>query len=161
MALRTFCWYCFSSGPLLSLLLLAAPAPAQTLPPSVADTTGLARLRTASGVRYLFHVRGTGALPQPGQRVVMSYTAFLPDGHIFDTSAGQGGMLKFRVGRHEVIAGLDEVTPLLPVGSRVRLWIPAALGYAAKGVHNPDDDTRYLVPPGTDLVFEVAVVAVR
>ena len=167
MAPRARCWHCCSPARLLlalALLLRAtAAASAQTLPPPPPrpDTTQLAVLRTASGVRYGFHVRGTGALPLPGQRVVMGYTAFLPDGRVFDASSMQGGMLKFRVGRHEVITGLDEATLLLPVGSRARIWIPAALGYAAKGVHDPDDDTRYIVPPGTDLVFEVVVVGVR
>ncbi|WP_460500418.1 FKBP-type peptidyl-prolyl cis-trans isomerase [Hymenobacter agri] len=125
------------------------------------DTLQVPPQRTPHGVRYAFRVRGTGALPQAGQRVSARYTGFLPDGHLFDSSEGQGGLLKFRVGRHEVIAGLDEVMPLLPVGSRVRVWIPAALAYAAKGVRHPDDDDRFLVPPGTPLVFELEIVGVR
>ena len=161
--MRSFRWFNLLAGSLLACfgLLASAAADAQTLPPLPPDTAQLVTQRTASGVHYVFHVRGNGALPKPGQRVTMSYTAFLPDGHIFDASSAQGGLLKFRVGRREVIAGLDEVTALLPVGSRARLWIPAALGYAAKGVHDPDDDNRYIVPPGTDLVFEVVVVGVR
>lgn len=126
----------------------------------MADTAHRVVQRTAGGVRYLFHERGTGAQPRAGQRVTMSYTGFLPDGRIFDASSAQGGLLKFRVGRREVIAGLDEVTPLLPVGSRVRIWIPAALGYAAQGVRDPDDG-HYIVPPDTELVFELFVMSVR
>ena len=125
------------------------------------DTLHVPPQRTPNGVRYVFRARGTGPLPQPGQRVSARYTGFLPDGHIFDASEAQGGLLKFRVGWHEVIAGLDEVMPLLPVGSRVRVWIPAALGYATKGVRHPEDDDRYLVPPGTPLVFELEIVGVR
>lgn len=125
------------------------------------DTLQVHPQRTPNGVRYVFRERGTGPLPHPGQRVRARYTGFLPDGHIFDASEAQGGLLKFRVGRHEVVAGLDEVVLLLPVGSRVRVWIPAALGYAAQGVRHPDDDDRYLVPPGTPLVFELEVVDVR
>ena len=155
---------------LLGLGLLAAsvantraqtgPGPTPpALPPF--DTLRVPPQRLPNGVRYVFRERGTGPLPQPGQRVSARYTGFLPDGHIFDASEAQGGLLKFRVGRHEVIAGLDEVMPLLPVGSRVRVWIPAALGYAAKGVRHPDDDNRFLVPPGTPLVFELEIVGVR
>ena len=123
--------------------------------------TRLAESGTSIGVRYVFGERGTGPLPRPGQRVSARYTGFLPDGHIFDASEAQGGLLKFRLGRHEVVAGLDEVMLLLPVGSRVRVWIPAALGYAAKGVRYSDDDDRYLIPPGTPLVFELEIVGVR
>ena len=133
--------------------------PTSPLPPL--DTLQVHPQRTPSGVRYVFRERGAGPLPQPGQRVSARYTGFLPDGHIFDASEAQGGLLRFRVGRHEVIAGLDEVMPLLPVGSRVRVWIPAALGYAAKGVRHPEDDDRYLVPPGTPLVFELEIVGAR
>ena len=154
---------------LLGLGLLAASVantkaqtatwPASTLPPL--DTLQVPPQRTPNGVRYVFRARGTGPLPQPGQRISVRYTGFLPDGHIFDASEAQGGLLKFRVGRHEVVAGLDEVMSLLPVGSRVRVWIPAALGYAAKGVRYPDDDDRYLIPPGTPLIFELEIVGVR
>ena len=50
---------------------------------------------------------------------------------------------------------------LLPQGSRARVWIPAHLAYGATGVRDPDDDSRYLVPPNSDLQFELEVVAVR
>ena len=139
----------------------AQTGPGPTAPLPLLDTLQTPPQRTPNGVRYAFRVRGTGPLPKPGQRVSARYTGFLPDGHMFDSSEGQGGLLKFRVDRHEVVAGLDEVMPLLPVGSRVRVWIPAALGYAAKGVRHPDDDDRFLVPPGTPLVFELEIVGVR
>jgi FKBP-type peptidyl-prolyl cis-trans isomerase len=140
---------------------LAQAGPGATSPRLPLDTLQTPPQRTPNGVRYVFRARGTGPLPQPGQRISARYTGFLPDGHIFDSSEGQGGLLKFRVGRHEVITGLDEVMPLLPVGSRVWVWVPAALGYAAKGVPHPDDDDRFLVPPGTPLVFELEIVGVR
>ena len=147
------------AGPVGPATAQTGPGPTAPQPPL--DTVQQRPLRTPHGVRYAFRERGTGALPQPGQRVSARYTGFLPDGHIFDASEAQGGLLKFRAGRHEVIPGLDEAITLLPVGSRVRLWIPAALGYAAKGVRHPDDDDRYLVPPNTPLVFELEIVGVR
>jgi FKBP-type peptidyl-prolyl cis-trans isomerase len=148
---------------LSAVLGLAGPAAwAQTSPPSAAaDTAHFIAQRTPSGVRYVFHARGTGARAQPGHRVAVRYTGFLPDGHVFDASAAQGSLFRFRVGRHEAIAGLDELLPLLPAGSRVRAWVPASLAYGAKGVRNPDDDTKFLIPPATDLVFELEVVSVR
>ena len=74
------------------------PGPASALPP---DTLQVPPQRTPNGVRYVFRVRGTGPLPQPGQRVSARYTGFLPDGHIFDSSEGQGGLLKFMIDRHD------------------------------------------------------------
>lgn len=145
-----------SVGSVLAQTRGGSPAP---LPPL--DTAQAPPQRTPNGVRYLFRERGTGPLPQAGQRVSARYAGFLPDGHIFDASEAQGSLLKFRVSRHELVAGLDEVIPLLPVGSRVWVWIPAALGYGAKGVPHPDDDARYVVPPNTPLVFELEIVGVR
>ena len=153
---------------LLALLLAVqvSAAMAQTGPGATAsmlrlDTMQTPPQRTPNGVRYVFRERGTGPLPKLGQRVSARYTGFLPDGHLFDSSEAQGGLLKFRVGRREVIPGLDEVMPLLPVGSRVWVWIPAAQAYASKGVPHPDDDNRFLVAPGTPLVFELQIVGVR
>lgn len=160
---------------LLALLVLGRPtAQAQTSPkPAVPttptapiagaspDTAHLAPQLTPGGVRFVFRERGTGPLPRPGQRVAVRYTGFLPDGHVFDATAASGGPVRFRVGRKEVIAGWDELLPLLPVGSRVRASIPAALAYGATGVRDPDNDSRYLIPPDTDLVFELQVMSVR
>lgn len=149
---------------LAALLLATFPAAAQTAPgtPVIpADTAHLVLQHTPHGVRFAFRERGTGALPQPGSRVALRYTGFLPDGHIFDATATWGGPLRFRVGRQEVIAGFDELMPLLPVGSRVRAWIPAELAYGTKGVRDPDDDSRFLIPPNTELVFELTIVSVR
>jgi FKBP-type peptidyl-prolyl cis-trans isomerase len=125
------------------------------------DSARLIPQHTRSGVRFVFHERGTGQLALAGSRVAVRYAGFLPDGHLFDATAASGGPLRFRVGRGEVIPGWDELLPLLPAGSRVRVWIPAAQAYGATGVRNPDDESRYLIPPDTELVFELEVVSVR
>jgi FKBP-type peptidyl-prolyl cis-trans isomerase len=154
-------------------LLLAAPAahaqaevkPAvptvPTAPPAGSDTAHLVPQHTRSGVRFVLHERGAGPQVQPGSRVAVRYTGFLPDGHVFDATAASGGPLRFRVGRGEVIPGWDELLPLLTAGSRVRAWVPAALAYGAAGVRDPDDDTRFLIPPNTELVFELHILSVR
>ena len=98
---------------LLGLLLAVAVAHAQpgtkpavpTTPSAPAtttafsDSTHLTSQTTRSGVRFVFHERGAGAQAQPGSRVAVRYTGFLPDGHIFDATAASGGPLRFRVGR--------------------------------------------------------------
>ena len=156
----------------LGLLLAATSASAQsgtkpavpttpTAPTAGSDSALVATQRTSGGVRFVFRERGTGPVAKAGSRVAVRYTGFLPDGHIFDATEAWGGPLRFRVGRHEVIAGWDELLPLLPAGSRVRAWIPATLAYGAKGVRHPDDDSRFMSPPDTELVFELQVISVR
>ncbi|GAB3861772.1 hypothetical protein GCM10028822_41630 [Hymenobacter terrigena] len=162
-------------GGLLLLLVLGGPVAEAQISPKPAvpttptapaagaspDTAHLAPQFTPGGVRFVFRERGAGPLPKPGQRVAVRYTGFLPDGHVFDATAASGEPVRFRVGRKEVIAGWDELLPLLPVGSRVRASIPAALAYGAAGVRDPDDDSRYVIPPNTELVFEMQVISVR
>jgi FKBP-type peptidyl-prolyl cis-trans isomerase len=133
-------------------LLLAVPGHAQALPDTV---------RLPSGVRYVVRTPGSGAVAQAGDRMAVHYTGFLPDGHIFDSSVAQGRPLRLRVGRGEVIPGWDEVLQKLPAGTRAWVFIPAAQAYGTKGARHPDDESRYLIPPGTDLVFELEVVRVR
>jgi FKBP-type peptidyl-prolyl cis-trans isomerase len=147
-----------------SLLWAATALHAQAQAPRprpvvVADT--LLSQRTASGVRYTVRQLGSGPTAQAGDRMLVHYTGFLPDGHIFDSSVAQGKPLRLRVGRGEVIPGWDEILLLLPAGSRARVWIPAALAYGTTGVVNPDDDSKFTVPPNTNLIFELEIVKVR
>ncbi len=126
-----------------------------------ADSTHAPLLTTPGGVRYLVRETGTGPKPVAGSRVAVRYAGFLPNGRSFDATAASGGPLRFRVGRGEVIRGWDELLPLLSAGTRVRTWIPAALAYGAKGVTDPEDDRRFVIPPDTDLIFELQLVSVR
>ncbi|TGE26001.1 hypothetical protein E5K00_12660 [Hymenobacter aquaticus] len=142
------------------LVLLSGPLAGHAQQrPAVADTA--LQQKTASGVRYTIRQLGTGAKAQTGDRMLVHYTGFLPDGHIFDSSVAQGRPLRLKVGTGDVIPGWDEILPLLPAGSRARVWIPAALAYGSTGVRNPDDDTQFTVPPDTNLIFELEVVKVR
>lgn len=137
-------------------ICLVQTASAQTASTLLGDT-----LRTPSGLRYLLDVRGNGPTAQPGDRMVVTYSGFLPNGKIFDSSAMDGRPLRLRVGRGEVIKGWDELLPLLPAGTRTRVWIPAALAYGAKGVRNPDNEATYLIPPNTNLLFDITVVKIK
>ncbi|RSK47304.1 FKBP-type peptidyl-prolyl cis-trans isomerase [Hymenobacter rigui] len=152
---------------LLGVLPLAGRAQqtlATTSVPATADSLLARASTTASGLRYALRQTGTGVRPQPGDRVTVHYTGFLAaDGRIFDTSVQQGGPLKVKAGRGIVIKGFDEALLLLPEGSRARVWIPAALAYGAKGRLDLDDETgkRYLIPPNSDLIFELEVLKVK
>lgn len=161
MARRTATPHCAAALG-LGLLLTAPVAVAQRAAPVAhPDTTHLTTQYTPNGLRFVVHEAGLGPRAAIGRRVAVRYTGFLPDGHIFDATAAWGGPLRFRVGRGEVIRGWDELLPLLAAGARVRAWIPAAMAYGAKGLLDPDNNTRFLIPPNTELVFELQVLSVR
>lgn len=148
---------------LLSCWLFSAVAWAQTGSATADSLSSFARppatsLATTGGVHYVILQPGSGT---PSTRVAVYYQGFLPDGRVFDSTLAPAKPLRLRVGRGEVIRGWDELLGLLPPGTRVRAWIPAHLAYGSQGVRNPEDDTRYLIPPDTDLRFDIELLPAK
>ncbi len=113
---------------------------------------------TASGLKYVDTRLGTGVSPQPGQRCVVHYTGWLSNrgkkGKKFDSSLDRGEPLVFPVGVGRVIKGWDEGLMTMKVGGKRTLYIPAALGYGARGAGTD-------IPPHSDLIFEVELLGVQ
>jgi peptidylprolyl isomerase len=84
----------------------------------------IALTTTDSGLQYRDIVEGTGAMPQPGQRVTVHYTGTLEDGTQFDSSRDRGRPFSFKVGVGQVIKGWDEGVGSMRVGGRRQLVIP-------------------------------------
>jgi len=129
---------------------------AQVIDPKAVQTT-------KNGVKFVTVKEGacpatdfTGKLgscfPSDGKYVIIDYTAFLPDGQVFDSTEKKGGRpLAFRLGENQVIPGLEEVLKYMKPGEEVQALVPAALAYGSKGVCT--DAGECLVPPGTNLKY--------
>jgi hypothetical protein len=116
---------------------------------------------TADGLNYVIQSRGTGAVPQNGQKVTVNYSGFLlnSDGTIgteFDSNTdsqfGHVTPFSFTLGAGQVIKGWDEAFALLPVGTVAQLIIPSTLAYGTAG--NPPT-----IPANSILVFDVTLVS--
>ena len=107
---------------------------------------------TASGLKYLDMVEGTGAVAQPGKTVTVHYIGTLEDGTKFDSSRDRGQPFKFPLGGGRVIKGWDEGVAFMKVGGRRQLVIPPDLGYGSRGV-GP-------IPPNATLIFDVELLGV-
>jgi peptidylprolyl isomerase len=108
---------------------------------------------TASGLRYIDTVEGTGASPKTGQMVTVHYTGTLENGTKFDSSVDRGQPYQFRIGTGRVIKGWDEGLMTMKVGGKRKLIVPPKLGYGAAGSGK--------IPPNSTLIFDVELLGVQ
>jgi len=104
---------------------------------------------TTTGLQYQVIEQGNGNKPTPESVVRVHYTGRLLDGTTFDSSVERGEPAEFPVGG--VIAGWTEALQLMQVGSKYRLFIPAALAYGSRGAGE-------LIGPDSMLIFDVELL---
>jgi peptidylprolyl isomerase len=141
--------------PVLAELAAAEPTAAETsmaiATAPMAESANL--VTTDSGLKYLDMVEGTGATPQPGQKVTVHYTGMLEDGTKFDSSRDRSRPFTFKFGVGQVIKGWDEGLSTMQVGGRRQLIIPPDLGYGARGAGG-------VIPPNATLIFDVELLSI-
>lgn len=113
-----------------------------------------AEVATASGLKYVDMVEGTGATPKKGQTVTVHYTGTLENGKKFDSSVDRDQPFEFRIGEGAVIKGWDEGLATMKVGGKRKLIIPPALGYGVRG--SPPN-----IPPNSILLFDVELLGAK
>ncbi len=113
------------------------------------------RITKGDGLQYEIIKPGTGKVAQAGQRVQVHYTGWLNQGgkkgKKFDSSVDRGKPFVFGLGQGMVIRGWDEGVAGMKVGEKRTLYIPAALGYGARGAGG-------VIPPNADLIFDVELL---
>ncbi len=105
-----------------------------------------------SGLQYKVLTAGNGPIPKKDQTVTTNYTGTLIDGTEFDSSVKRGQPATFAVSG--VIPGWTEELQLMKVGSKWKLFIPANLAYGDRGAGT-------LIPPGSTLIFEIELLAIK
>ena len=102
----------------------ARPA-APPAPPDVAEAPAQAA-KTASGLAWRVLSKGQGtARPGPHDKVIVTFTAWTPEGEVIDSSIPDGEPRTLSM--DDVIKGLSEGLGSMAKGEKRRLWIPAAL----------------------------------
>jgi peptidylprolyl isomerase len=118
------------------------------------DVKGKDTLTTASGLKYIKVVNGTGAKAENGKTVSVHYTGSLMDGKVFDSSIERGDPIAFPLGQGMVIKGWEEGIALMKVGDKMRLIIPSELAYGDRGAGG-------VIPPNATLIFDVELMDVK
>lgn len=106
---------------------------------------------TASGLQYEIIEPGNGNKPTAENTVRVHYTGTLIDGTKFDSSLDRGQPAEFPLGG--VIAGWTEGLQLVGEGGKLKLYIPANLGYGPQG--SPPN-----IPGNSALVFDVELLEI-
>ncbi|WP_246130367.1 peptidylprolyl isomerase [Bizionia saleffrena] len=125
-----------------------------------------------SGLGMTMTSEGSGVEPQMTDKVVIAYSGYLADGTLFDTSDAevakeygtydekrdaQNGYQPFPMIYNEtatLIPGFREAMLNMKVGDKARAFIPATLGYGARGAGR-------IIPPNSDLVFDLEIVSIK
>ena len=105
-----------------------------------------------SGLKILIVKEGDGVQAKKGDRVKINYTGFLRNGKKFDSSIGRKPF-ETPIGVGRVIKGWDEGVVKLKTGTKAVLYIPSDLAYGARGAGR-------VIPPNSDLIFEVELLEV-
>lgn len=111
-------------------------------------------VKTSSGLIYDPLVEGEGPAAKFGDTVSVIYTAYLPDGQIFDSNVETGDYYEFVLGRGEVIAGWDEGIEGMQVGGARLLVIPPDLAIGAI-------DPFQAIPENTTLTYSITLKEIK
>lgn len=105
---------------------------------------------TISGLYYIELRKGDGPAPIPGKMVTIHYEGSFLNDQVFDSSYGRREPLQFKLGKMQVIQGLEEGVARMRVGGRSRLIIPSPLAYG--------DEQVGPIPPFATLIFDVELI---
>ena len=124
------------------------PTPAQAPPPDVSAPPPDA-IKTASGLASRTVTPGTSAeKPAATDVVTVHYTAWSPDGQMFDSSRSRGAPSMFPLNRS--LVGWRECVQLMTVGETRRCWLPQKLAYQGQAGR-----------PAGDVVFDIELLETR
>ena len=95
-----------------------------------------------------------GDRPKPGDKVAVHYRGTFDDGNEFDSSYRREKPFTFELGRNRVIKCWDSAFLHLSKGMKARLHCPAEYAYGSGGAGR-------IIPPDSDLIFEVELVDIN
>ncbi len=125
--------------------------------PTAAEITSLQNYLTPRGIIatqhpggffYIILAQGIGPTPNINSGVTIKYTGTLENGTVFDQN--QSG---YTTVLSQLILGFQRGLPIIQKGGAIKLFLPPSLGYGCAQTG--------LIPPGSNLIFEVELTNVQ
>jgi FKBP-type peptidyl-prolyl cis-trans isomerase len=110
--------------------------------------------KTDSGLEVTEIREGEGGIPAAGDVVSIRYTGWYLDGKRVDSTDRLGAPLEFRMGKGQLLRGMEEGVATMRKGGKRILVLPPKLAYGEEG--RPG-----VVPPNAWIKFEVELVDIR
>jgi len=111
-------------------------------------------IKTGSGLRYVIHDEGLGAVPQQGNTIIVHYVGTLLDGTKFDSSYDRGEPFEYIHGYGNVIQGWEEGITYVGERGKITLYVPSVLAYGTSSVGE-------FIEPNSNLIFEIELLSVQ
>ena len=105
-----------------------------------------------SGLQYKVIKQGDGPKPGVDSNVTVHYNGTHLDGSVFDSSYERGEPASLSLS--QVIKGWQEAVPLMNVGSKYQVYIPANLAYGDRGAGNS-------IEPNETLIFDIELLGIN
>lgn len=113
-------------------------------------------ITTESGLKYkVVTSKASGASPKVGDLIAIRFKGSF-EGRVFDDITATPEPLYYRVGGGSLIAGIDEVLPLMKLGETFELVIPGKLGFGPKG--RPATAGKPRIPANAELEYQLSIV---
>lgn len=109
--------------------------------------------KAPEGFYYMVTKEGSGAMPKPGQTVIVNYTGKFNDGTTFDSSIGKQAF-SFPLGQGKVIKAWDLAFAMFPQGTKATILIPYTLAYGEQGYPGA-------IPPKATLIFDIELLGLQ
>lgn len=122
------------------------------------NNTNMNKILELEGVKATILQEGAGVQAVAGNTVSMNYTGSFLDGTVFDSNVDPKfehvQPFVFTLGASQVIKGWDIGVDGMKVGEKRKLEINSAYAYGERGAGG-------VIPPNTDLVFEVELLSIN
>ena len=104
-------------------------------------------------VQIVNEIIGNGLEVKNHSKVSVHYIGKLEDNTVFDSSYDRGQLFDFQIGVRQVILGWETGLLGMKEGGKRTIFIPYELAYGERGAGS-------LIPPKSNLIFEIEVVKV-